>query len=76
MILYRIVDQNGHVYKSNRFRGFYESKASAERAMKRLPKSRYGGYDYERRQAKPAIPMTYTLQEAEVTWTSSIGSTS
>lgn len=74
--LYRIVDQDGRVYRSNQFRGFYESKESAERAKLRLPKRRYGGYDYVTRTAKPPIPMTYSLQEADVTWVPSTGSTS
>jgi len=74
--LWRIVDQHGRVYRSNQFRGYYEDKVSAERAMKRLPKTQYGGYDYDRKRPKPPVQMTYTLQEADVTWTSLTSSTS
>jgi len=74
--LWRIVDQDGKVYHSNRFQGYYEYENAARRALRQLPKTRYGGYDYDRKVAKPRIPMTYTLQEADVTWTSSTSSTS
>lgn len=79
--IYRIVSEQGKVYESNAFKGFYDTPERARRAIRFITKgyTRYkrkeGGAYYELERdaqgnlvVEEKIVYNWRVQEAEVTW--------
>ena len=65
--LYRIVDQQGRTYFSNQFKGYYDSKERAQRALRHLPTKVYVGWSEQTK--RPLYEdARYEVQESETTW--------
>jgi hypothetical protein len=65
--LFRIVDQHGRTYYSNRFKGYYPDADTAKNALVHLPKRVYVGWS-EVTKRPMYEDADYTVQVSEITW--------